>query len=102
MKKSYAACFKATFLLLIFHSLFLISYSQWYDPEKVNPKAAEIFMNAIEDADNNKYPQAIVKINEALNIEPKFVNSDDPKTEKRFGLASFRISVKIFHLLLVT
>lgn len=66
---------KAIFLFLISHFTFLISYSQWYDPEKVNPKAAEIFMSAIEDADNYKYDQAIVKINDALGIEPKFVNA---------------------------
>lgn len=66
---------KGIFLFLISHFLFLISYSQWYDPEKVNPKAAEIFMSAIEDADEYRYTEAITKINNALTIEPKFVNA---------------------------
>lgn len=74
MKKSAYGC-KHTFLFLIAHFLFLISHSQWYDPEKVNPKAAEIFMSAIEDADNYHYAEAIAKINQATTIEPKFVNA---------------------------
>ena len=74
MKRCSTGC-KATFLFVISTFSFLISYSQWYDPEKVNPKAAEVFMSAIEDADNQKYSQAIVKINDALRIEPKFVNA---------------------------
>jgi outer membrane protein OmpA-like peptidoglycan-associated protein/tetratricopeptide (TPR) repeat protein len=74
MKKTGNRC-KIIFFFLIFHFSFLISHSQWYDPEKVNPKAGEIFMSAIEDADNLKYPQAIAKINEAISIEPKFVNA---------------------------
>lgn len=74
MKRSLKDC-RAIFLFLISHFVFLISYSQWYDPEKVNPKAAEVFMSAIEDADNYKYPQAIIKINQAISIEPKFVNA---------------------------
>ena len=74
MKRLSKHC-KAIFLFLIFHFLFIISYSQWYDPEKVDKKAVDIFMSAIEDADNYKYPQAIVKINEAISIEPKFVNA---------------------------
>lgn len=74
MKKS-ARCRKHTFLFLLSHFFFFIAYSQWYDPEKVNPKAVEIFMSAIEDADNYKYPEAIGKINQATGIEPKFVNA---------------------------
>ena len=74
MKRLSKHC-KAIFLFLIFHFLFIISYSQWYDPEKVDKKAVDIFMSAIEDADNYKYTQAIVKINEAISIEPKFVNA---------------------------
>ena len=75
MKKSYTGCIKATFLFLISHFLFLISQAQWYDPEKVNPKAADIFMSAIEDADGYRYPEAIAKINNAISLEPKFVNA---------------------------
>jgi outer membrane protein OmpA-like peptidoglycan-associated protein/tetratricopeptide (TPR) repeat protein len=74
MKRSFTGC-RLFLLFFIFHFSFLISYSQWYDPEKVNPKAAEVFMSAIEDADNYKYPQAIAKINQAINMEPKFVNA---------------------------
>lgn len=66
---------KLIFLFLISHSLFLISYSQWYDPEKVNKKAGEIYAAAFDNADNNHYKDAIKKINEALQIEPKFVDA---------------------------
>ncbi len=74
MKKSANGC-KLILLFLASHFSFLISYSQWYDPEKVNPKAAEIFMSGIEDADNYRYSEAITKINQATAIEPKFVNA---------------------------
>lgn len=70
-------CKKGKALWLLFISQFILvpSYSQWYNPEKVNSKAAEMFMSAIDDADNFKYAQAIVKINEAITLEPKFVNA---------------------------
>ena len=75
MKKYYAVYSRKILLLLFAHCSFLISYSQWYNPEKVNTKAATVYARAYEDAQDQKYTSAIAKINEALSIDPKFVDA---------------------------
>src|SRR4029078_13081235 len=52
-----------------------ISNAQWYDPEKVNAKANSIYVEAINNARNEKYSVAIEQINEALKIDPKLVDA---------------------------
>ena len=59
---------------LLFNSSFLISHAQWYDPEKVNKQAGEIYAQAYEEAIAANYPAAFKHLNEALIIEPKFVD----------------------------
>ena len=59
---------------ILFNFSFLLTTAQWYDPEKVNKKAGEIYESAYEDAQAGKYPNAIIKLNDALKIEPRFVN----------------------------
>ena len=54
---------------------FLQSRSQWYDPEKVNHKANTIYELAINKARNGDYSSSVKMINEALKIEPKFVDA---------------------------
>jgi outer membrane protein OmpA-like peptidoglycan-associated protein/tetratricopeptide (TPR) repeat protein len=66
---------KKTFFLLVFSLFFLQSKSQWYDPEKVDHKANTIYSLAINKAQNEEYSTAIKMINEALKIEPKFVDA---------------------------
>ncbi len=75
MKKSFTACFKATFLFFISHFIFLISPAQWYDPEKVNSKAATLHEQAYYAAQEGKYAEAIAKIQQAVTIDPKFVDA---------------------------
>ncbi|MEO5649099.1 MAG: OmpA family protein [Ginsengibacter sp.] len=65
---------KAFFLFLLLSS-FLHSKSQWYDPEKVDHKANTIYNLAINKAQSGEYVIAIKMINEALKIEPKFVDA---------------------------
>ena len=63
---------------LISYFLFLISYladAQWYDPLKVKTKATDIYLQAIANAQNGKLPVAIKMINDALKIEPKYVDA---------------------------
>ena len=50
-------------LFLIFTFCFLFTKSQWYDPDKINKKAGEIYAMAYEDAQAGKYTDAINKIN---------------------------------------
>jgi outer membrane protein OmpA-like peptidoglycan-associated protein/tetratricopeptide (TPR) repeat protein len=73
--KRFRKDYKYIFLFLTSHFIFLISYSQWYDPEKVNSKATGVYMAAIENAENNNYGEAIKKIKESIDIEPKFVDA---------------------------
>ncbi len=68
--------FKPLFLLLIVcccHSVMV--HAQWYDPEKVNKKAGDIYGEAYEQANLGKYRTAINLITEALKYEPKFVDA---------------------------
>jgi outer membrane protein OmpA-like peptidoglycan-associated protein/tetratricopeptide (TPR) repeat protein len=63
------------FFLMSLLFCFLQSQSQWYDPEKVNHKANTIYELAINKARNGDYSSSIKMINEALKIEPKFVDA---------------------------
>jgi outer membrane protein OmpA-like peptidoglycan-associated protein/tetratricopeptide (TPR) repeat protein len=62
-------------LFILFTSFFLQSKSQWYDPEKVDHKANTIYTIAINKARNGDYISSVKMINEALKIEPKFVDA---------------------------
>ncbi len=48
--------------------------AQWYDPDKVNKKAGDFYGQAYENAQEGKYDAALAKLNDALKIEPKFVD----------------------------
>ncbi len=71
-KKSYI--FRIIFSFFIFNFSFLIATPQWYDPDKVNQKAGELYGRAYEEATERKYTDALKHLNEALAIEPKFVD----------------------------
>lgn len=62
-------------LLLIAHCSFLITSAQWYDPDKVNKKAGDIYGQAYEEATSGNYTAAIRHINESIVLEPKFVDA---------------------------
>ena len=66
--------FKPSLLFLISTFLFLISTAQWYDPDKVDKKAGEIYGSAYEEAQDGKYKEAIATLNEALKLDPKFLD----------------------------
>lgn len=61
--------------LLLFSFSFLLASAQWYDPEKVNKKAGEIYGQAYEQATAGNYSLAIQLISQSLIIEPKFVDA---------------------------
>ena len=65
-------------LNLLLSVLFIISgttKAQWYDPEKVNKKAYNIYEAAYQNAQDQNYAAAIANINKAIAIEPKFVEA---------------------------
>lgn len=66
---------KIIVVLLITQCIFFSSYSQWYNPEKVNKKAKAIYESGYDFAMDGNYKEAIQKINEALSLEPKYVEA---------------------------
>ena len=62
--------------VLFFLFFFFLSNakSQWYDPDKVNAKAATYYAQALTNAQNDKYTQAIKLINDALKIDARLVD----------------------------
>ena len=66
---------KRLFISCLFISVFLHSKSQWYDPEKVNHQATTIYELALNKAQSEDYANSIKMINEALKIEPKYVDA---------------------------
>ncbi|HSQ45231.1 MAG TPA: OmpA family protein [Ginsengibacter sp.] len=58
--------------------LFFASFAanaQWYDPAKIDHNANTIYSLALNKAQNDDYVTAIKMINEAIKIEPKFVDA---------------------------
>jgi len=63
---------------LVFFILLLacpLLHAQWYDPEKVNKKAGDLYGQAYEQASARNYRTAINLINESLKFEPRFVDA---------------------------
>lgn len=72
-KTSYIAHRTSYIIILLLTSY--ISNAQWYDPEKVDHKASTIYNLANNKAQNEEYVTAQQMMNEALKIEPKFVDA---------------------------
>jgi outer membrane protein OmpA-like peptidoglycan-associated protein/tetratricopeptide (TPR) repeat protein len=66
---------KVLTLLLVFNGKLSVANAQWYDPEKVNQKAGDIYGQAYEQANAGNYRTAINLINESIKYEPKFVDA---------------------------
>jgi len=67
--------FKWLTALILPFVLVTYCHGQSYDPDKVNKKAADIYGRAYDDATAGNYVAAINQINEAIKIEPKFVDA---------------------------
>ena len=63
------------FLALLSILFYQLSSAQWYDPEKVDHKASTIYNLANNKAQNEEYITAQQMMNEALKIDPKFVDA---------------------------
>jgi outer membrane protein OmpA-like peptidoglycan-associated protein len=65
-------------LVFLTISLFLLlthAAQAQYDPEKVNKKAAQFHSKALELADGDNYPEAILALKQAIAIDPTFVDA---------------------------
>ena len=90
--------FPLLLILLLIFSLFTfqVSRAQWYDPDKVNKKAGEIYGQAYDEAREGKYTAAIQHINEAIAIEPKFVDAFLSRAGIYANLKNYTASVNDF------
>ena len=61
-------------LLYLFVLTSFISKGQWYNPDKVNKKAGEIYGQAYEEATAANYTAALKHLENALALDPKFVD----------------------------
>ncbi len=63
-----------TILLFVFSILSVhLTEAQWYNPEKVNKKAFKVYEMAYDFAVNGAYQKSLEKLDEALKIEPRYV-----------------------------
>ena len=84
------------FSMLLLSFCFLQVRSQWYDPEKVDHKANTIYSLGINKARNEDYVTAIKMINEALKLEPKFVDAYLSLAGINANLKNYPVSVSNF------
>ena len=88
--------FKSTFLFLFTSFSFLISSGQWYDPDKVSKKVNTINETAYAEATEGKYKEAIIHLNEALKIDPRFVDGYLSRAGINANLKDYNSSVADF------
>jgi len=88
--------YKIILSFFIFHFSFFISNAQWYDPEKVNKKAGEIYGQAIEEAQERNFTASIKHLNEALALDPKFVDVFLTRSNVHAELKNYTASVVDF------
>lgn len=96
MKKNSILYLKTTFLFLITTFLFLISSAQWYDPDKVSKKVNAINETAYAEAIEGKYKEAVTHLNEAINLDPRFVDGYLSRAGINANLRNYEGSVKDF------
>jgi outer membrane protein OmpA-like peptidoglycan-associated protein len=65
---------KIIFSFFLFTFSFLLSTAQWYDPDKVNKKAGDIYGQAYEEARAGNYTAALKHLDEALKLDTRFVD----------------------------
>ena len=85
-----------TCLLLFLQFAFFSAQSQWYDPEKVNKAAGEIYGQAYEEAISGKYAEAIKHLEQALSLDPKFVDVYLSRAGIYAEMKNYRASVADF------
>lgn len=87
---------KVLFAFFIFNFSFLISRAQWYEPEKVNKKAGEIYGLAIEQAQERNFSASLKHLDEALALDPKFVDVFLTRSNVYAELKNYNASVADF------
>ena len=96
MKKYKGAFSKTVLLIFISACSFFTASAQWYDPEKVDKKAGEIYGTAYEEAQDGKYKEALAHLEEALKLDPKFVDVYLSRAGMNADLKDYTSSVRDF------
>ena len=84
--------------VFIFTSIISSSQAQWYDPEKVNKKAGDIYAMAYEQAKEMQYEKALISMGEALKIDPRFVDVFLSRAGIYAEMKNYTASVKDFDM----
>ncbi len=87
---------KAIPALFIFLFSFFICTAQWYDPQKVNKKAGEIYGQAYEEATAGNYTVALKYLENALALDPKFLDVFLSRAGIHAELKNYKASVADF------
>ena len=96
MKKKQRISHKSVLLFFIANCFHLVSFAQWYDPEKVNKKAGNVYAQAYDEAREGKYKESLEHLQEALKIEPKFVDAYLSRAGIYANLKNYKESVADF------
>ena len=83
----------------LFLTLFFISQTsrgQWYDPDKVSKKARQVYESAYDMAMQGDYIRSIERIDEAIRIEPKYVEAYLSRAGIQADLKNYQASVSDF------
>lgn len=84
------------FLILAFLVFANVSKAQWYKPEKVNKKAIKVYEAAYDLAVEGNYEKSLNKLDEALAIEPKYVEAYLSRAGIYGDLKNYNASVNDF------
>jgi Tfp pilus assembly protein PilF len=86
--------------LILFHffifNSFITANAQWYDPEKVDKRAGDIYGQALQYAQDEKYTEAITEINKSLAIDPKLVDAYLSRAGIYSALKNYKASIADF------
>ncbi|MEP6616900.1 MAG: OmpA family protein [Ginsengibacter sp.] len=70
--------------------------AQWFDPAKVNTKVMDIYLQGISKAQNSQYAESIKMVNDAVKLDPKFVDGYLSLAGIYANLKHYDTSVQLF------
>ncbi len=96
MKKYRWFCLKFILLLFIFQGHIFFSNAQWYNPDNVNKKARDIYESAYEEAVQRRFTDCLLHLEEALRLDPKFVEVYLSRAGIYADMKNYPLSVRDF------